>query len=128
MNLLLIATIFAPLGLSSVVQLERRVVDGEIVSPKFKYRWMVDIEYYESQTCGGTLPTGNKAITAAYCIHQDELNQYTIHLARHDLCNRSGDEVVAPYKITKVWLHDGYEKTHDGKISQVIRFLSVLIG
>ncbi|KAI9291985.1 trypsin-like serine protease [Neoconidiobolus thromboides FSU 785] len=85
-----------------------RIVGGYEVSPKFKYSWMVSLDYERSHFCGGALYNGNTVISAAHCVIGSTLS-WTARIHRHNLNATESSEQGKTYKIKSRISHPSYK-------------------
>ncbi|KAI9290834.1 putative trypsin-like serine protease precursor [Neoconidiobolus thromboides FSU 785] len=84
-----------------------RIVGGYEVSPKFKYPWVVSLDYDHSHFCGGTLYNANTVISAAHCAKRDIL-LWTARIHRHNLSAIESSEQGKTYNIKSRIVHPYY--------------------
>lgn len=85
-----------------------RIVGGYEVSPKFKYPWLVSLDYKTRHSCGGTLYTANTVITAAHCTVRNTTD-WTARVHRHDLNATPESEGGKFYTIKDRIAHPKYD-------------------
>ncbi|KAI9290760.1 trypsin-like serine protease, partial [Neoconidiobolus thromboides FSU 785] len=84
-----------------------RIVNGTEVSPKFRYPFMISLDYHGKHVCGGTLLNKNTVVTAAHCINATE-SDWTISFHRHNMNLTSLQEHGKDLKILKRIPHPKY--------------------
>ncbi|KAI9297752.1 trypsin-like serine protease [Neoconidiobolus thromboides FSU 785] len=90
-----------------------RVVGGYEVKPQFKYTFMISIQYKSKQSCGGTIISYNKILTAAHCTF-DDIKDFKVHLHRHDLSKSISDEGASIYNVTNRLNHPKFKSAAEG--------------
>lgn len=89
-----------------------RVVGGYEVQPKFKYPWIVSLQYQKDHSCGGTLYDQSTVITAAHCVI-GKTSDWTASVHRHDLEKSLTQEEGNTYNVTKRITHPKYNTNDD---------------
>jgi trypsin len=87
-----------------------RIAGGYLVSPAFKYPFMVSLAYQGKPECGGTLISPNKIMTAAHCTVLD-IKGWTAMVHRQDLSKTSAEEKGMTFQILKRRFHPNFNKT-----------------
>jgi secreted trypsin-like serine protease len=91
--------------------LQRDIVGGVEVNPKFKYPWTCTLEYLTSgQFCGGSLIDPNYILTAAHCsIGMNPTSVRTV-CHRHDLDATQASEAAVQRSISRITIHPSYNR------------------
>lgn len=90
-----------------------RVVGGYEVRPKFKYPWMVSLQRDGAHSCGGTLFSSTKIVTAAHCVYET-IERFTAKVHRHDLQKSDSEENGQTFNIRSRVVHPNYTSVDKG--------------
>ncbi|KAI9290709.1 trypsin-like serine protease [Neoconidiobolus thromboides FSU 785] len=109
MNLKLVAlSALVTLSQAADVLPPARIVGGYEVSPKFKYPWMLSLDFLKRHLCGGMAYKNNLIITAAHCDIY-EIKNWSASFHRHDLSLTEGKEQGKRYKVISRKSHPNYD-------------------
>ncbi|KAJ2990356.1 hypothetical protein HDV02_004469 [Globomyces sp. JEL0801] len=98
---LLVATVFA-------APADKPIVGGTPVGSATKYPWLVSIQKFDSQFCGGILISPTKVLTAAHCTKGQTTANFKVFAHRYDFDATAESENAAEYKVVKQTIHPSY--------------------
>jgi Trypsin len=68
-----------------------QIVGGD-QSPAFSYPWLASLQQDGNHICGGTMINPTTLITAVHCSFKNRIKRLSVHLHRHDLSKRDGNQ------------------------------------
>lgn len=107
----------------SALPTQDEIVGGIVVTPKFKYPWLVSLQSENLHFCGGTLLNPTTVVTAAHCSDIREEEAFVV-AHRNRLSSSLVSENSVKFKVTKITIHPDYTDTtisHDIAIWKVKR-------
>ncbi|KAI9299018.1 trypsin-like serine protease [Neoconidiobolus thromboides FSU 785] len=102
---LLIGALFSTIF--SAPQDNDRIVGGTVVSPSFKYPWIVSLQSNGRHFCGGIILNPTTVLTAAHCSQNSPLSA-TVNVHRHNLQQSAGAEGGQALRVSRVIVHPQY--------------------
>lgn len=103
-----------------------RIVAGH-EAPKFAYPWLVNLQLFTWQVCGGTLINSNTVLTAAHCMI-GEKEDWTVYAHRHNLTDTTENENGKEYKVLDRFMHPKYIDSPTGYDISVWKIDAPLAG
>jgi len=99
-----------PRGLKNA---ETKIVGGTVVSPSFKYPWMVGLFYgtttASGQFCGASVIDSTHVLTAGHCTWQTPTTDIYAQVHRHNLNVSPASESGQVRNVVKMILHPKYD-------------------
>ncbi|KAI9299000.1 trypsin-like serine protease [Neoconidiobolus thromboides FSU 785] len=107
-----------------------RIVGGTVVSPAFKYPWLVSIQVNGNHFCGGIILNQDTVLTAGHCSQEDP-SSYVVNVHRHNLQQSAGAEGGEELGVAQINTHPQYDPnnfTNDVSVWKLATPASVNIG
>ncbi|KAI9290797.1 trypsin-like serine protease [Neoconidiobolus thromboides FSU 785] len=115
-SVIVLITLFSTIY-SSPQTLDNRIIGGVEVSPKFKYPWLVSLQFNGRHGCGGVILNKNTVLTAAHC-SQGTVSTFSVNIHRHNLTQTSSSENGETIGVSQVINHPNYNPTrHTNDVS-----------
>ncbi|KAI8892503.1 putative trypsin-like serine protease precursor [Globomyces pollinis-pini] len=93
---------------------DKPIVGGTPVGSATKYPWLVSIQKFDSQFCGGILISPTKVLTAGHCTKGQTTANFKIFAHRYDFGTTAESEQAAEFKVIKQTIHPSYVTASKG--------------